>query len=296
MRVQPARPPTTNAVARLPSPWRNPRRPAPAAGSRPAPTCRSPSAPQAGFIVADNLVRASRIEIRQRRAVRADFQQPVGQPGRSPTPQPLALQPLGECLPHGVGQCLSGEGGGFPGQPVGLLVLQAQRHATLRFLEIAGEYRKMHARRQPPVQPGCVAKVTVNRTHGLEADDDGNHQTPVPGVQPAPIPVRTATAEARESMRRSGMLGRTATSLPLAWWDPIAFWTNPGILMIRNEMPATLLLSARNAVCAMPLTADSNPRGATWDVNTGLITAAGDNNHLDATDNLRLGQVSAGPI
>jgi hypothetical protein len=26
-----------------------------------------------------------------------------------------------------------------------------------------------------------------------------------------------------------GMLGRTAASLPLAWWDPIAFWTNPGI-------------------------------------------------------------------
>jgi hypothetical protein len=66
--------------------------------------------------------------------------------------------------------------------------------------------------------------------------------------------------------------------------------------MIRNEMPATSLLSAQNAVRAMPLTADSNPRGATWDPNTGLITAAGDNNHLDATDNLRLGQVSAGPI
>ncbi|HEY1932714.1 MAG TPA: hypothetical protein VGG99_11925 [Acetobacteraceae bacterium] len=93
-----------------------------------------------------------------------------------------------------------------------------------------------------------------------------------------------------------GMLGRTAASLPLAWWDPIAFWTNPGILMIRNEMPATSLFSAQNAVRAMPLTADSNPRGATWDANTGLITAAGDNNHLDATDNLRLGQVSAGPI
>ena len=92
------------------------------------------------------------------------------------------------------------------------------------------------------------------------------------------------------------MLGRSAASLPLAWWDPIAFWTNPGILMIRNEMPATSLLSAQNAVRAMPLTADSNPRGATWDANTGLITAAGDNNHLDATDNLRLGQVSAGPI
>jgi hypothetical protein len=66
--------------------------------------------------------------------------------------------------------------------------------------------------------------------------------------------------------------------------------------MIRNEMPATSLLSAQTAVRAMPLTADSNPRGATWDANTGLITAAGDNNHLDATDNLRLGQVSAGPI
>jgi len=92
------------------------------------------------------------------------------------------------------------------------------------------------------------------------------------------------------------MLGRTAASLPLAWWDPIPFWSSPGVLMIRNEMPATSLLSAQNAVRAMPLTADSNPRGATWDANTGLITAAGDNNHLDATDNLRLGQVSAGPI
>ncbi len=61
-----------------------------------------------------------------------------------------------------------------------------------------------------------------------------------------------------------GMLCRTAASLPLAWWDPIAFWTDPGILMIRDEMPATLLLSAQNAVCPMPLTADGNPRGATW--------------------------------
>jgi len=96
--------------------------------------------------------------------------------------------------------------------------------------------------------------------------------------------------------RVRAMLGRTAASLPLAWWDPIAFWSSPGILMIRNEMPATSLLAAQNAVRAMPLTADSNPRGATWDANTGLITAAGDNNHLDATDNLRLGQVAAGPI
>jgi hypothetical protein len=57
------------------------------------------------------------------------------------------------------------------------------------------------------------------------------------------------------------MLGRTAASLPLAWWDPIAFWTDPGILMIRNEMLATSLLAAQHAVRAMPLTADSNPRG-----------------------------------
>ena len=55
------------------------------------------------------------------------------------------------------------------------------------------------------------------------------------------------------------------------------------------------LLPAQNVVCAMPLTADSNPRGATWDANTGLVTG-GDYNHLDPTDNLRLGQVAAGPI
>jgi len=92
-----------------------------------------------------------------------------------------------------------------------------------------------------------------------------------------------------------GMLGRSAASLPLAWWDPIAFWSSPGVLMIRNAMPAMSALPAQNAVCAMPLTADSNPRGATWDANTGLVTG-GDYNHLDATDNLRLGQVAAGPI
>jgi len=91
------------------------------------------------------------------------------------------------------------------------------------------------------------------------------------------------------------MLGRSAASLPLAWWDPIPFWSSPGILMIRNEMTAASLLPAQNAVRAMPLTADSNPRGATWDATTGLVTG-GDYNHLDATDNLRLGQVAAGPV
>ena len=49
----------------------------------------------------------------------------------------------------------------------------------------------------------------------------------------------------------SAMFGRTAASLPLAWWDPVPLWSSPGILTIRNEMPATSLLSAQNRTMSM---------------------------------------------
>lgn len=91
------------------------------------------------------------------------------------------------------------------------------------------------------------------------------------------------------------MLGRSAASLPLVIWNAMPFWTDPGMQMHRETMAAMVAAPAQNVVCGMPMTADSNPRGSTWDPNTGLILAAGDNDHLDATDNLRLGRAAAGP-
>jgi hypothetical protein len=91
------------------------------------------------------------------------------------------------------------------------------------------------------------------------------------------------------------MLDVAAAGLPLVWWNAMPFWTSPGAQMHREVVAAMVAASAQNVVCGMPMTADSNPRGSTWSATTGQILAAGDNDHLDATDNLRLGMSAAGP-
>ncbi len=92
------------------------------------------------------------------------------------------------------------------------------------------------------------------------------------------------------------MLGRSAASLPLVWWNAMPFWTQPGMQMHREVMAAMVADSTQNVVCGMPMTADSNPRGSTWDATTWGILALGDGSHLDATDNMRLGRMAAGPM
>ena len=98
------------------------------------------------------------------------------------------------------------------------------------------------------------------------------------------------------------MLGRSTGSLPLVWWNAMPFWTNPGMQMHREVMAAMVADSTQDVVCGMPMTADSNPRGAQQNadgavplyLSNGQVN--GDRNHLDGTDNVRLGRLAAGPM
>ncbi len=90
------------------------------------------------------------------------------------------------------------------------------------------------------------------------------------------------------------VLGRSAAQMPLLWWNAMPFWTDPGVQMVREVMATMAALEAQNVVAAIPMTADTNPRGSTWDASTGLLLSAGDGSHLDATDLVALGQRGAG--
>jgi hypothetical protein len=59
-----------------------------------------------------------------------DFRQPLGEP-RGAAAQSLALQPLSERFADRVRQRLAGEGSDLAGQAIGLLILEAQRHAAV---------------------------------------------------------------------------------------------------------------------------------------------------------------------
>lgn len=78
------------------------------------------------------------------------------------------------------------------------------------------------------------------------------------------------------------MLGRTASQLPLVWWNAMPFWTVPGMQMHREVMAAMVADPTLNVVCGMPMTADIDPNGT-------------DTNHMASADLIRLGQFAAGP-
>lgn len=89
-----------------------------------------------------------------------------------------------------------------------------------------------------------------------------------------------------------GLLGRSASSLPLLAWNAIPYETNDGVQMVRESIADLAAGGANNIVVFAAQTADSNPLNATYNPATGIFTG-GDAEHRDEPDLLRYGRMGA---
>ena len=85
-----------------------------------------------------------------------------------------------------------------------------------------------------------------------------------------------------------GMLGRTATQLPLLMWNALPYETDAGVQMVRESVADIAATPSQNLRIFVAQTADSIPLSATYDAASGTWTG-GDPAHRDETDEVAFG-------